>query len=467
MLFPNGVDLWWFVAAVASTLALAVLAIRLWLGSRGLKDKYSPIIDIDLEIVRRTTACEEQEERRRKLEENFEDRRTKLTDDYSEKRKLYERLLTEIYAIEEDLEAASFGVYRPHFDFDTSEEFKGEIETIRADQKAMVKAKTAATCHTEWTVGGSKREGTRMTNHYAKLMLRAFNGECDSAMLKVKWNNINALEQRIEKALAAINKLGAVQGIEISAAFLDLKLEELYATHEYHEKKHEEQEEQRRIREQIREEEKAQREYDKARAGAEAEARRQEQALEKARAELERATGEEVATMQSKLDSLQQALDDALSERERAISRAQQTRSGHVYVISNIGSFGEKVFKIGMTRRLEPLDRVRELGDASVPFRFDVHAMIYSDDAPALETTLHHELVDRRINLINTRREFFSATLDEIEQIVRNAGSEIEFTRLAEAQEYRQTISLREEKEGTAPSVEDQVDAAFPAELFS
>jgi hypothetical protein len=467
MLIQDGASLWWLVAAVACATALAALVIHMWWGTREFKKKYLPIVDIDREIARRTVICEDLENRKEKQEKDFESRRTSLTNDYSEKRKLYQLLLTETLTVEEDLEATSFGVYRPHFEFDTPEKFKGEINSLRSEQKDMIRAKVAVACHTEWEVGGSKREGKRMTNQYSKLMLRAFNGECDSATLKVKWNNIVALEQRVTKAFAAINQLGTTHSIKISDEYLDLRLNELRATHEYHVKKHEEQEEQRRIFEQIREEEKAQREFEKARTKAEAEARRQEQALEKAHVELERATGEEVAKLQSKIDLLQHALDDALSERERVISRAQQTRSGHVYVISNVGSFGEDVFKIGLTRRLEPLDRVRELGDASVPFRFDVHAMIYSDDAPGLEADLHRMLEGQRVNMVNSRKEFFEVSLDEVETIVQDADGDTEFIRVTEAAEYRQTVALRDEERGATPSVEYQVDEAFPPALFS
>lgn len=131
---------------------------------------------------------------------------------------------------------------------------------------------------------------------------------------------------------------------------------------------------------------------------------------------------------------------------KRALSMAQQTKSGHVYVISNIGSFGEDVYKIGMTRRLEPLDRVKELGDASVPFKFDVHAMIYSEDAPDLENELHKEFENNRVNLVNRRREYFNVSLDLIEEVVLKNNSEIEFIKVPEAGEYRESIILRNDK---------------------
>jgi hypothetical protein len=161
---------------------------------------------------------------------------------------------------------------------------------------------------------------------------------------------------------------------------------------------------------------------------------------------------------------LEKKLEEAQANKERAIARAQMTRSGHVYVISNIGSFGEDVFKIGMTRRLDPMDRVRELGDASVPFQVDVHAVIYSEDAPNLENALHRTFHHRRINLVNYRREFFKATLDEIAEAVRNHHGDIEFTRLAEAKGYRQSLALiRETSISPAPEANIEVSSNNPS----
>lgn len=240
-----------------------------------------------------------------------------------------------------------------------------------------------------------------MTKQNAKLMLRAFNGECDSAIARVRWNNIANIQMRIAKAYEAINKLGTVNQITITKTYYDLKIAELNLEYELQEKLHAEREEQRMIREQMREEEKAQREIEQAQRKAEDEEAKYQKALLRATEEAKRATGEQLALLDKKISELEQLLAQAQLQKERALSMAQQTKSGHVYVISNIGSFGEDVFKIGMTRRLEPMDRVRELGDASVPFNFDVHALVYSNNAPDLEYRIHKRLMDKRINLIN------------------------------------------------------------------
>jgi hypothetical protein len=275
-----------------------------------------------------------------------------------------------------------------------------------------------------------------------KLMLRAFNGECDAAVAKVKYNNVQVMETRIRKAYEVINSLAEVQTCYITWDYLSLKLEELYLAHEYQERLQEEKEEQRRIREQIREEEIAQRELEKAKLDAEKEENRYAEALRKATEEAQRAVGEKQQKLMWQVEELQRRLAEARTNKERAIARAQMTRSGHVYIISNVGSFGEHVYKIGMTRRLDPMDRVRELGAASVPFSFDVHAIIYSEDAPSLENKLHRLFHQRRVNLINERKEFFRVTIEEIAQAVRENHGEIDITLGAEAVEYRKTLAM-------------------------
>lgn len=355
-------------------------------------------------------------------------------------------LRTEFGRLDEEANLQSFGFYKPHYDFSDSKRYQTELEHISDAQKRMLKNKTAAVCHIEWTVNGSKVEGRKSTNQTLKLMLRAFNGECDAAIAKVRYNNVHVMEARIKKAHEAINSLAGVQRCEITGPYLQLKLQELYLVHEYQEKLQEEKEEQRRIREQMREEEIAQRELEKARLDAEREEERYAQALAKAREEAERAVGAKQEKLLTQIEELQRRLEEAHTNKERAIARAQMTRSGHVYVISNIGSFGEQVYKIGMTRRLDPLDRIRELGDASVPFQFDIHAVIFSEDAPALENKLHREFQSRRVNRVNERKEFFKIEIDEIVTAVQRHHGEIEVTQVAEAEEYRKTLAICEEE---------------------
>ncbi|MBD2108994.1 DUF4041 domain-containing protein [Nodosilinea sp. FACHB-13] len=359
-----------------------------------------------------------------------------------------EALTEKLSELEEKDFVEDFGFYESKYDFKEALEYKQKLDEIRSNQKRLIKDRQAAICDTEWTVSGSKKEGRKMVDSFLKLVLRAFNGECDAAVGKVKYNNIQTMENRIRKAYEALNKLSQTTHCEITPKYLDLKIQELQLTHEYQEKRYQEQEEQRQIREQMREEEKAQKELEKARLDAEKEERQYQDALEKAKKEAENATGKLQQNLLSKIEELEKRVAEAEANRERAVSQAQLTKTGHVYVISNIGSFGEDVYKIGMTRRLNPEERIRELSAASVPFPFDIHAMISCSNAPELEGRLHKMFDDRRVNSINSRKEFFRVSLEEITRAVSRIDeelstctSEIKMTKVAEASEYRKSLA--------------------------
>jgi DNA repair exonuclease SbcCD ATPase subunit len=261
----------------------------------------------------------------------------------------------------------------------------------------------------------------------------------------VKFNNILSIEKKITKAFDVLNNLGQRMNIVISSEYLRLKLSELYLCHEYQNKKQEEKEEQRRIREQMREEAKLQKEIEEMKDKIEKEERHFNKALQSVNEQIQKATTEtEKELLASELNNIQEKLSEVEKNKQDVQYREQNTRAGYVYIISNMGSFGENVYKIGVTRRLDPQERVDELGDASVPFYFDVHAMIFSDDAPSLENALHKAFDNRRLNRINLRREFFKVTLDEIEDMVKkNFNKPVEFTKVAEAEQYRQSLILR------------------------
>lgn len=418
------------------------------------EQEFKEVIDKNELLAKKSTLIQEAESR---LQE--------LNDTYQKGLEVHKKLEEEISLYQDGLEISSYGLHVPQFSFDTSEKFKHELELNYEKQKALIKSNGAVVCNTEWTVGGSKVEGRKMTNQYKKLMLFAFNGECDALISKVKWNNWTKTRERILKAFDAINKLGVTQNVFITDDFLKLKLDELALTYEYEQKKYEEKEEQRMIREQMREEEKAQRELEKEQKEAEDEERRFQKALEKAKQELQGGNALNATLLAEQVKDLERKLQEAHERKERAIAMAQLTKVGHIYVISNVGSFGEDVYKIGMTRRLDPRDRVRELGDASVPFQFDIHAIIYSENAPQLEYELHKKFSDRRLNRVNQRKEFFKVTLEEIETFVKqHANAEIEFTKLAEAREYRETLSLLEQANKVIHEVEEV--AKFPNSLI-
>jgi hypothetical protein len=400
--------------------------------NNSLKEKYHPLIQRD-EVL----------EKRNKEIEIAENKLLSLNEKYQSALIIHSNLKNEINLYQDTLEIGSFGLYKPQFNYDTSEKYKLKLETIYNTQKNLIKNESAIICKTEWEVGGSKVEGRKMTSKYKKLMLFAFNGECESCITKVKWNNVEKIKARILKAFESINKLGESHNIYISDYYLKLKLDELSLTYEYEQKKYEEKEEQRIIREQMREEERSQKELEKAQKEAEEEEKRFEKALEKAKQELTTTPASSLEFLNEQIKLLEQKLQEAHERKERALSLAQQTKVGHIYVISNIGSFGEDIYKIGMTRRLDPLDRVKELGDASVPFQFDVHAIIYSENAPQLEYDLHKYFTNKRLNKINNKKEFFKVSLLEIEEfIAKNTNAEIQFTKVAEAREYRETMTF-------------------------
>ena len=419
--------------------------------------KYQPIVDVEAEVTKRRCDLNielenkinhvNQEVAQRQAEsQSLESRLRLLNDEFTS-------LDKRMKALTESSELIEAGFYQSKYDFDNSKKYEDRLEQIRQKQKDMIKDKVAIICRTEWSVGDSRAEGKKMTERTIKLGLSAFNVQCDNEILKVKFNNIDRATEKIHKIKETVNKLLEPNHCEIMAHFVELKLQELYLAYEYQQKVHEEKEEQKALREQMREEEKARKEAERAEAEALREEKRYEAALEKARLELDGKTENERALFLAKIAELEFKLKEAQDNKERAKSLAELTRMGHVYIISNIGSFGENVFKIGMTRRLDPMDRVYELSDASVPFEFDVHAMIKSDDAPSLEKKLHEKFTKKRMNRMNPRKEFFRATLVEIEDECKKIHQgEFKLTKLAEAKEYRQTIALL--------SCEDKKDVA-------
>jgi small-conductance mechanosensitive channel len=368
-----------------------------------------------------------------------------------------ERLRAELHAVEDAIEIQSFGFYEPRFGFESSKEYLARLKVVRDQQKRMVREKTATVCPRDWVVDGSLKKGREMMAEQTQLMLRAFNGDCDAAISSVKYDNVLRVEKRLKKSFDSINKLGSTKSISISVDYYDQKLMELHLVHEHREKVHEEKERQKEIREQMREEQAAQKEIDKAQKEAEKEETQYRNALEKARREMEAATEAQHEKLAELVAKLETELSAAIDRKAKSIARAQLTRSGHVYVLSNIGSFGDGIFKIGMTRRFEPLERVYELGDASVPFRFDVHAMIYSEDAPALEAALHREFEGRRVNRINTRREYFRVSLEEIAEAVGRHHGTITVVTSVEAEEYRKTCAIEEEMERRTRGLDKQL----------
>lgn len=394
----------------------------------GLKELMSPEFQNASVLNSKVAELEAKKER---LEKEIDKRTSKI-----------DALKKEAIFFEDAITFQEFGLYTPRYDFVTSEEYKEELDRIRDAQKKLIKNDKAIIGATTWTVNGSKSKGNKMIADMKKLFLRAFNSDCEDVISKVKYNNFDMSLKKIRQSANSIEKLGKSMSLQITQKYIDWKEEELTLAFEYQQKKQEEKEAQKAARAEMREAARLQKEIEAQRKRIEKEQTHYQTAYEKLLKQLEEDPDN------SDLLAKKSELENQLNDIDRAIKdidyREANQRAGYVYIISNIGAFGENVYKIGMTRRLDPQDRVDELGDASVPFNFDVHAMIFSDDAPALEAALHKAFEDRKLNMVNTRREFFNVTLDEIKEVVKeNFDKTVEFVDVPDAEQFRVSQKMK------------------------
>lgn len=339
-----------------------------------------------------------------------------------------------------ELEIQTFGIYTPTYEFANSDLYKNELKRVREEQKKRITEGTACTGNTQYcVVNNSSKEGVKMLKGFQKLLLRAFNTECDNIIENVRVSNYDRCVEKMEKARDTISKCSASMKIQISDSYLDLKKKELALALDFAQKKQEEKERLKELREQQREEAKAKKEIEEARKKLQKEQSHYQNALKAIIAQLEKNPSD--PNLIAKRAELETDIEETNKAIEDVDYREANKRAGYVYIISNIGAFGEGIYKIGMTRRLDPMERVNELGDASVPFNFDVHALIFTEDAPGLESALHKAFDDRKVNKINTRREFFRVSLDEIKKVVReNFDKTVEWIDFPAAEQYRQSI---------------------------
>lgn len=383
---------------------------------------------------------------------NLQAQNTTLQDEVLRKQTQIEQLdksisykKSQLIIMDDDILVQEFGLYKPKYDFENSDIYKEKLKSIRDKQKQMIKNGTAATGNMGWTVNNSKAKGTKMVKDMQKLLLRAFNSECDELVNKVKYNNFDSCKKRIETSYNTISKLGNIMSISITRQYLNLKLDELHLAFEYSQKKQEEKEALKEARAEMREAAKLQKEIEAQRKKVEKEQQHYKNALLTVLKQIEETDSPSQDLLDKKTELETQLGEIDITIKDLDYREANQ-RAGYVYVISNIGAFGENIYKIGMTRRLNPQDRVDELGDASVPFNFDVHAMIFSDDAPALENALHKAFEDRKLNMVNQRREFFNVTLDEIKEVIKkNFDKTVEFIDIPDAEQYRESLKLKEQ----------------------
>lgn len=335
----------------------------------------------------------------------------------------------EVALLDDERVLQEVGLYRYHHPLENAVAYRDRLNQITVRIADIVKSSHAIEKSDNFTFDGSLAKGRSMTNDLAKLMLRAYNAEAENIVRTLRAGNTLAALKRLDTARNAIAKLGSLMKMHIGDEYHALRVEEIELTADYQVKKEEEREAAREERERLREERKLELELAAARERLNKERSHLVTVIEKLKA-----SGEVDPDLECKLADV----DSAISQNDY---RAANIRAGYVYVISNRGAFGEHVVKIGMTRRLEPLERIHELGDASVPFRFDVHAIYFSEDAVRLESELHEHFAQRRVNWANFRKEYFFATPAEVREVLGiKLGNLLEFAEHAESTEYLQSI---------------------------
>lgn len=392
------------------------------------------IADQSSQLARARVAATEEIDQRKaaaeaELQKGLEDATTQLNQAWGHISELRATVVdTEELAILQEV-----GVYEYRHPLSDAVAYQAELKRLQDKIKAMARKDGGAVVAADrWTVNGSAAQGRTMIRDYSKLILRAYNAEADNLVRGLKPYKLDTSVDRLDKVVSTIERLGKTMDMHISSKYHRLRVTELELTADYLEKKAEEKEYEREQKARLREERQAQLEMERERARLDKEAQHHQNALD---ALIARGDEEGASRLREQLEEVQRRIEDV-------DYRAANIRAGYVYVISNLGSFGEDVVKVGMTRRLDPQDRVRELGDASVPFKFDVHAILFSQDAVGLESALHQRLADRRMNLVNKRREFFRSTPQEVKGLLTELSAEVlEYDELAAAVEYRQSLS--------------------------
>ena len=363
------------------------------------------------------------------------------------------QLRQQVSGLEEESHLQSLGFYEPKYDFISSELYKKQFDAVREQQKKMIKNGSAAICKKTWVVVDDEKKGKKMISDYLKLLRGTFDNTCDAAISNAKSNNIESLEKKIRDIFERLNKWSKTLECEISEDYLKLRLRELDLKYEMEIKKEEERDRDRLIREQMAKEKKEREAIEKARQEEEEAAQREisyQQEIEKIRREIEESVGQERKVLERKSQELEQLLDKAHSDREDAISRGRKIKSGHIYVISSMGSFEQGIYRIFMTQSDDPDKYIKGMNPV-VPFPFDIYFKVYSEDVSTTINSLHQRFVDKRVNKINLRREFFRVSLDEIDQAINeishktsNLKSIQRFDAIPLADEYRWSRSTEQ-----------------------
>lgn len=375
------------------------------------------------------------------LNEKYSNQKNELQHQIGMQQYELDSLKEECKITKDELSILEGNVLTSHYNFSdydclTSEECKNKLSIIKLKESELLKDNSGIII----TSSDAKKE----LNNNIKQLIRCFNSECDNVILNLSVKNIDTSRNKITKSFESLNKIFVTDGIALSEKVLEYKLEELNLVYTFELKKQQEKEQQKAIKEQMLEEEKVLREIERQKKQIEKDQTQFNNEVSKLMQYMQKTKNDiEKQLYADKIKELEEKLKALEAEKENVIQREQNAKAGFVYIISNIGSFGEDIYKIGMTRRLEPMDRIKELSSASVPFEFDVHAMIFSDDAPSLEASLHQHFKKNSVNKINFRKEFFRVSLDEVEKYVKeNFNNTVEFTKTALATEYRQSLEI-------------------------
>lgn len=353
-----------------------------------------------------------------KKDEQLETKLTKLREEIQKEKDKLDAIKTQINLANAELENANnnieLGFYKPTYNFADSLTYKSALDQVIEQEKMLVRNKLATIITNTVSFNGSDSKGRAMQNKAASALIRAFNGEATGIINKVNANNYNQKSQQLIKSAKTLNSLFLKSDfVALSGEYIDLKLQELKLAVEFALKRQEEKEKLREEKQREREEKQLQ-----------AEVERERKNLNKERKQFENAINvllskEQTDEIKSQIEELKAKIA-LLDEQEHDLDyRLDNAKAGYVYIISNIGSFGKDVYKIGVTRRLEPTDRIDELGSASVPFKFDIHALIFSDDAFQLESELHSQFEKYRINHVNKRKEYFNVPLENIKNYLQ------------------------------------------------
>lgn len=372
---------------------------------------------------------------------------------------LLQQVKDENASFSEKLRYVNARLYPSVFKHDDSVKLKNAISACRNQQLSCILSGSASDSYSDWEWFGSKSDGRAMVTAYKELLVSAFNAEFDTIRRQMRASTVSTARGKLIKLREQLERLSETVRCTITSEYFNLKLKELEVwAGELARRENEKirkKEYQQKLREQNKlsgenidvEEVEDQLEFSKSELAA-----ARKQALELAGL-ANRELDKEIARLEKQIAASEEKIQKATSE-------AQRTKSGFIYVISNIGSFGEGVVKIGMTRRLEPMDRVTELGDASVPFRFDVHTLTYVEDAPAVEKKLHERFNDRRVNKENHRKEFFRVPPQEVQEVLESMGAESDWYIDVEAREYRETLSILAARDA-APSASEKFPEAI------